>query len=100
MYLFASLVGCQMAVLRAALEKARIEDFHIKADAESERNLDEVAEEMPDGTQRGSNISTLTTLEVPEEYEDRARRWLDVNDIGRIIGRSLWAESATRRRRV
>jgi uncharacterized OsmC-like protein len=92
MYLFASLVGCQMAVLCAALEKARIEDFRIKADAESERSLDEVAEEMPDGTaKRIEHIDIDLTLEVPKEYEDRAQRCLDVYDTGCIVGQSLRA---------
>lgn len=90
MYLLGSLVGCQLAVLCSCLEKSRVETYHIKADARSNRGWGEVAEEMPDATaQRIDNIDIDITVEVPEEFEKQAERCLEVYDTGCIVGQSL-----------
>ena len=94
-YMFASLVGCQISVLNQCLEKARVEDFTIEADAaidpESMSNA-EIPEEMPSNTaKRIQHIDIDLTVTVPEEYESRASRCLEVYDQGCIVGQSYRA---------
>lgn len=90
-YMVASLVFCQLSVLSQALEKARVEEFHVSADAEiDELGTDDVAEEMPENTaNRVQHVSIDIDLEVPEEDESRARRCLEVYDTGCIVGQSF-----------
>lgn len=91
-YLFLSLVSCQMVVLTACLQKARIEDFVIKADAALVFREDDHPEEMPEFTaQRVDDILIDLTLEVPEEHARRAERCLEVYDDGCLVGQSLKA---------
>lgn len=92
-YLVASLVLCQLSVLSQALEKARVEEFHVTADAEVDGlGGGEVAEGMPPNTaNRIEHVSIDITLSVPPAFEDRARRCLDIYDSGCIVGQSLRA---------
>ena len=92
-YMVFGLVSCQLEVLYQALEKARIEDFSIEASAEVDRVGEEIpAEEMlAHHAGRISHVDIDLTLSVPEEYEDRARRCLDVYDSGCVVGQSFRA---------
>ena len=94
-YLFSSLVGCQVSVLNQCLHKARVEDFRIEADAVIPPETlgdDAVADEMPGHTgKRITDVEIDITVTVPEEYESRAQRCLDVYDGGCIVGQSLRA---------
>ena len=92
-YMFSSLVACQLSVLAQCLEKSRIEEYEITADAEIDRRgRDEVAEEMPAHTaKRIEHVAITIDLEVPAEYEDRAQRCLEVYDQGCIVGQSFRA---------
>ena len=88
-----SLVACQMSVLAQCLEKARIEDYEMEAEAVIDgRGTGEVAEEMPAKTaKRIEHITIDLTLEVPEEFEGRANRCIEVYDTGCIVGQSFRA---------
>ena len=92
-YMFSSLVACQMSVLAQCFEKSRIEEYEIEADAAIDRRgSDEVAEEMPAHTaKRIEHVQIDLSVEVPEEFEDRARRCLEVYDQGCIVGQSFRA---------
>lgn len=89
-YLVFGLVSCQVEVLDQALRKARIEDYHISAEAEVDRvGEDEPAEEMlAHHAGRVSHVSVDLTLSVPAEFEGRASRCLDVYDTGCVVGQS------------
>lgn len=92
-YLLFGLVACQVEVLDQALKKARIEGYSIEATGE----VDEVGEDAPAEEMlahhagRVSHIAVDLTLEVPEDYESRAQRCLDVYDTGCVVGQSLKA---------
>lgn len=89
-YLFLSLVSCQLVVLNACLEKARIEDYTIKADAALVFREEDHPDELPEFTaQRIDNIHIELDLEVPEAYASRAERCLAVYDDGCLVGQSL-----------
>lgn len=91
-HLFISLVSCQLTVLNSCLRKARVEDYRLKADASWEMTLGDVDEAMPAATaKRIKHIDIDISLEVPEEFEGRAQRCLDVYDSGCIVGQSLKA---------
>lgn len=92
-YLVSSLVLCQLSVLSQALEKARVEEYHLSADAEVDRlGRGDVAEGMPPNTaNRIEHIAVDVTLSVSPEDEARARRCLEVYDSGCIVGQSLRA---------
>lgn len=94
-YMFASLVGCQLSVLSQCLEKARVEGFEITAEARIQPDAmgtDRVPEEMPSHTaKRVRHIEIEITVAVPEAYEPRARRCLEVYDDGCIVGQSFQA---------
>lgn len=92
-YLVFGLVACQLEVLDQALKKARIEDYHIHAEAEVDRvGEDQPADEMlAHHAGRVSHIAVDLTLEVPPEYEGRAERVLDVYDTGCVVGQSYRA---------
>ncbi|MDX1744387.1 MAG: OsmC family protein [Halobacteriales archaeon] len=92
MYMFASLVGCQLSVLNWCLEKGGVEDYYITADAHSLKHMEEVAEEMPETTgKRIDHFDIEIRLEVPEEFEARASRCLEVYDTGCVVGQSFRA---------
>lgn len=92
-YMFSSLVACQLSVLAQCLEKSRVDEYEITADAEIDRRgRDEVAEEMPPHTaKRIEHIHIDIELEVPEEFQERAERCLEVYDKGCIVGQSFRA---------
>lgn len=92
-YLLWSLVACQAAVLSQCLAKARVEEFAISADADIDQaGAESVPEEMPTHTEkRIETIKIDLQLEVPEEYESRASRCLEVYNQGCIVGQSLLA---------
>lgn len=92
-YMVFGLVACQLEVLFQALEKARVEDFEIEASAEvTEVGEDQPAEEMlAHHAGRISHIDVDLTLKVPERFEDRAQRCLDVYDTGCVVGQSFRA---------
>lgn len=90
-YLVFGLASCQVEILDQAMKKARIEDYHITATAEVDRvGEDQPADEMlAHHAGRISHITVDLTLEVPDEYESRAQRCLDVYDTGCVVGQSL-----------
>lgn len=89
-YLVFGLAACQVEVLDQALRKARIEDYQITVEAEVDRvGEDEPADEMlAHHAGRISHIDVELTLSVPEEFEGRASRCLDVYDTGCVVGQS------------
>ena len=88
--MFGALVACQLSVLSQCLEKSRVEEYEINANAGIEdRSREDIPEEMPENTsKRIEHITIDIELVVPSEYEDRARRCLDVYDQGCIVGQS------------
>jgi len=92
-HLVLSLAACQVSVLSQALERARVEEFDITCDYElDEVGQDDVGDEThASKSVRVRHIAIDITLEVPEEYESRAQRCLDVYDVGCIVGQSLRA---------
>lgn len=90
-YLVFGLASCQVEILDQAMKKARIEEYHITAEAEVDRvGEDEPADEMlAHHAGRISHITIDLTLEVPEEFESRAQRCLGVYDTGCVVGQSL-----------
>lgn len=92
-YMLTSLATCQMAVLSRGLEKARIDEYRIEVNAETvEQDLGDVDDTMPEETaKRIPEIDIELTLEVPDEYTNRAERVLDVYDEGCVVGQSFKA---------
>lgn len=92
-YLLSSLAGCQVSVLDQCLKKSRVEDYRIEAKATvTGAGRGEIPEEMPSNTAtRIMDFDVDITLTVPEEYESRAKRCLEVYDIGCIVGQSIRA---------
>jgi len=92
-YMVAGLAGCQLAVLSQALRKARIEDWTIEISAIPDAWWrEEIPEDLPENqVKRIEHIQVQVDLTVPEEYEGRAERVLDVYDQGCIVGQSFRA---------
>lgn len=92
-YMVAGLAGCQLAVLSQALRKARIEDWEIEMSAVPDAWWrEEIPEDLPENqVKRVEHVAVQVDLTVPEEYEERARRVLDVYDQGCIVGQSFRA---------
>lgn len=91
-HLFASLVACQVSVLKQCLEKARIDEFEIRATADIDWDEGDIPKEMPENTAaRIDHIAIDLDVRVPGEYESRAERCLAVYDRGCIVGQSLRA---------
>lgn len=90
-YMVAGLAGCQLAVLSQALRKARIDDFEIDITAvPDEWWREEISEELPENqVKRIEHIDVQVKVTVPEEYEGRAERCLEVYDQGCIVGQSF-----------
>lgn len=91
--MIASLGACQISVLEQCLEKARIEEFQVKAELSATQvDQEEIPDEMPSNTaKRVRHIDVDLRVEVPEEYRGRARRCLEVYDAGCIVGQSFRA---------
>ncbi|MFC7251613.1 OsmC family protein [Halomicroarcula sp. GCM10025324] len=92
-YMVIGLAGCQLAVLSQALRKARIEDFEIEIAAIPDAWWrEEIPEDLPENqVKRIEHIEVSVDVTVPEEYESRAQRCLDVYDEGCIVGQSFRA---------
>lgn len=92
-YMVVGLAGCQLAVLSQCLRKARVDDFEIDVSAVPDRWWREgVPEDLPENQiKRIEHVNVHVEVTVPEEYEDRARRCLDVYDAGCIVGQSFRA---------
>jgi uncharacterized OsmC-like protein len=92
-YMIVALTACQVSVLSQCLEKARVEDFSISAEGAIDSiRKEDVPEEMPGNTRtRVDHMSVEITVDVPEEYEHRAERCLEVYDQGCIVGQSYKA---------
>ncbi len=90
-YMLSSLVACQVAVLTQCLAKSRVEEFEIEATASVGRSGEgDVPDEMPENTAtRIEHVEVALDLTVPEEYESRADRCLEVYDRGCIVGQSF-----------
>lgn len=89
--LLSSLVACQLSVLSQTLDKARIDEFRIEGSADKKEEIDaDIPEDIPDKSFI-EHIDVDVTLEVPEKYEDRAKRCLEVYDQGCIVGQSIKA---------
>lgn len=92
-YMVAGLAGCQLAVLSQCLRKARIDDFEIDIHAvPDDWWREDVSEDLPENqVKRIDHVDVEVEVTVPEEYEQRARRCLDVYDEGCIVGQSFRA---------
>lgn len=91
-YLFHSLVSCQLTALSKCLQKARIEEYQISAEASFRFREEEGPEEMGQAAGlRADHIDVDLTLNVPEDQESRAQRCLEVFDQGCLVGQSLRA---------
>jgi uncharacterized OsmC-like protein len=92
-YMVTALTACQLSVLSQALEKARVEEFSVSASATADQVVKaEIPEGMPGNTaNRVKHIDIELELTVPEEYESRAQRCLDIYDQGCIVGQSYRA---------
>lgn len=92
-YMMTALTACQVSVLAQCFGKSRIEDYHITAETTiTEAGEDDVDEAMPEHTaNRIRHMDVEITVEVPEEYESRASRCLEVYDTGCIVGQSYKA---------
>lgn len=92
-YMVAGLAGCQLAVLSQALRKARIEDWEIEMSAVPDAWWrEEIPEDLPENqVKRVEHVAVQVDLTVPEEYEERAERVLEVYDQGCIVGQSFRA---------
>lgn len=92
-YMALSLATCQVSVLTQALERARIDTFDIECHyVVDDAGTGDVGDDMPSNTAtRVRHIDIELDLEVPEEFEKRAKRCLDTYDIGCIVGQSLKA---------
>lgn len=90
-YMVAGLAGCQLAVLSQCLRKARIEDWEIEISAiPDDWWREEIPEELPENqVKRIEHIDVHVDVTVPEEYEERAQRCLEVYDQGCIVGQSF-----------
>ena len=91
--LVTSLVACQVSVLQQCFEKARIEEYRIESEATIDNShRDDIPEEMPSNTSnRVEHIVVRLAVEVAPEFEDRAKRCVDVYDQGCIVGQSFHA---------
>ncbi|MFB6130848.1 MAG: OsmC family protein [Salinigranum sp.] len=92
-YMVLGLIGCQLSALTQCLRKARIESFEVDARAElGDWWRTDVPEDLPGNlVKRVDDIEVYLDVTVPEEYESRARRCLDVYDQGCIVGQSFRA---------
>lgn len=91
-YMVSSLAFCQISVLQQCLEKARIEEFSIEVETHAEFTESDVPEEMPPNTaNRVDHITVDVWVEVPTEDEPRARRCVEVYDLGCVVGQSFKA---------
>jgi len=91
--LVTSLTTCQVSVLQQCLEKSRIEEYSIEAEATIDNHRgEEIPEEMPENTaRRVEHVVVDLSVSVPEEFEKRASRCIEVYDQGCIVGQSLLA---------
>jgi uncharacterized OsmC-like protein len=89
--LLTSLTACQVSVLQQCLEKARIEDYHLEAEATVDNAHHEtIPDEMPENTaRRVEHIVVHLAVTVPDAYESRASRCVEVYDQGCIVGQSF-----------
>lgn len=92
-YMNFALTACQVSVLSQCLEKSRVEEFEIDAQGKIDDVIrEDVPDEMPENTRtRVNHVTVEIEVEVPEEYENRARRCLEVYDQGCIVGQSYKA---------
>lgn len=90
-YMVIGLAGCQLAFISQALRKARIEDWEIEITAvPDEWWREEISADLPENQiKRIDHIDVQVDLTVPEKYEGRARRCLEVYDQGCIVGQSF-----------
>lgn len=92
-YLVLGLVGCQLSALSQCLRKARIDEYEIEAEADLDDWWREaVAGDLPANLEkRVDHLTVRIDVTVPEAFERRAQRCLDVYDQGCIVGQSLRA---------
>lgn len=90
-YLLVATAGCQVEVLKQALEKARVEEYEIRMDAE--RQWEEQGEKLqfyPENTRmRHTELKFDLTVRAPQRYEDRVSRCLDICEEACIVSRSV-----------
>lgn len=92
-YMVLGLVGCQLSALSQCLRKARVEGYEIDAEADlDDWWREDVSEELPENLiKRVEHLTVKLDVTVPEEYEARAQRCLDLYDQGCIVGQSYRA---------
>jgi len=92
-HLAVALVSCQVEVLDQALQKARVEEYDIRARAEiDELGTGNAPGGMPANTSHIiEHIDIDLTVETTAEFESSVRRCLEVYDDGCIVGQSYRA---------
>ena len=92
-YMVLGLIGCQLSALSQCLRKARVEDYEIEARADlGGWWREDVPDDLPGNlVKRVEELDVSLDVTVPEEYEARAGRCLDVYDQGCIVGQSFRA---------
>lgn len=91
-YLIAAIGGCQVEVLKQCFETARIDDYEIDLEVESEKSAGDATEEVSDTTNvRITDVRTHIEVSVPPEFEDRSRRCLEIFEENCPISRSVEA---------
>lgn len=93
--LLVATAGCQVEVLKQALEKARIEedDVHLRVErSRDDSGTTDAPGPFPAHTGiRYDGLSMALTVETTPEYEARIQRCIDVCEDACIIGRSVEA---------
>lgn len=94
-YLLVAVAGCQVEVLKQALEKARVEEYDVHLHVERERDesgVGDAPEPFPAHTGlRYAGLSMELTVETTPEFEARVQRCLDACEDACIVGRSVEA---------
>ena len=94
-YLLVATAGCQVEVLKQALEKARVEEYDVHLHVERTRDdsgMADAPEPFPAHTGiRYAGLEMTLTVETTPAFEDRVQRCLDVAEDACIVGRSVEA---------
>jgi uncharacterized OsmC-like protein len=91
-YLLATVGGCQLETLKQCLEKGGVEEYSIEMNVESKKGKVEISDDMPSTADiRITDVTTDITVEVPEEYEPRTNRCLDIFEAHCPISQSVKA---------
>lgn len=91
-YLLAGAAGCLFETIRQCLERARIEDYEIEMAARTRKGPADTPDELPETVEfRITDLDVDIQVTVPDEYEARANRCLDLYEQYCPISQSLQA---------